>query len=82
MVMYCGFRKTRVIVEASEQEMNMNGNALALGRNHASADVGSLTDFGDCFRVNLSWNDGAFVYVIYDTKAEAVAHLNRIGFYA
>lgn len=59
----------------------MNGNALSLGRNHTTADRASLTDFGDCFRVNLDWADGASVYCIYDTKEEAVAHLNRLGFF-
>jgi hypothetical protein len=57
----------------------MNGNELSLGRNHYTADSGSLTDFGDCFRAELKWADGAHVYSIFDTKAEAVAYLNRLG---
>ena len=63
----------------------MNGNALSLGRNHTTADQASLTSFGgldECYRVDLRWNDGAHVYMIHDTKAEAVAHLNRLGFVA
>lgn len=59
----------------------MNGNQLSIGRNHMTADQASLTDFGDCFRVNLNWNDGAYVYALYDTKEEAIAHLNRLGYY-
>lgn len=59
----------------------MNGNALSLGRNHTTADKASITDFGDCFRVNLEWNDGAYVYMIHDTKDEAVQHLARLGFF-
>jgi len=59
----------------------MNGNNLSLGRNHLSADSGALVDFGDCFRVDLRWNDGAYVYSIYDTKAEAIEHLNRLGWW-
>ena len=57
----------------------MNGNTLSLGRNHSPADSVSMTDFGDCFRVNIRWNDGAFVYSIYDTKEEALAHVHRLG---
>jgi hypothetical protein len=59
----------------------MNANTLAIGRNHYTADTGSMTDFGDCFRVDIRWNDGAHVYTIHDTKSEAVAHLNRLGFF-
>ena len=57
----------------------MNGNTLSLGRNHLSADSVSMTDFGDCFRVDLRWNDGAYVYSIYDTKKEALAHIHQLG---
>ncbi len=61
---------------------NMNGNQLSLGRNHATADSISMTEFGGfdpCFRVDIRWNDGGHVYVIYDTKAEALAHVRRLG---
>ena len=57
----------------------MNGNQLALGRNHTTADSVSLTDFGDCFRIDIRWNDGAHVWVIYDTRDEAVAHASNLG---
>ena len=57
----------------------MTGNTLSLGRNHYTADTVSLTDFGDCFRVNIKWNDGAFVYSIYDSKEEALSHVARLG---
>jgi len=57
----------------------MNGNQLSLGRNHSTADSVSMTDFGDCFRVNINWNDGAYVYCIYDTKAEALTHIHNLG---
>jgi hypothetical protein len=57
----------------------MTGNTLSLGRNHYTADTVSLTDFGDCFRVNIKWNDGAFVYSIYDSKKEALSHVARLG---
>lgn len=59
----------------------MYANQQATGRNHTTADKASITDCGDCYRVNLNWNDGAMVYVIYDTKLEAVNHLNNLGFY-
>jgi hypothetical protein len=57
----------------------MNGNQLALGRNHTTADSVSMTDFGDCFRVDIRWNDGAHVWVIYDTRDEAIAHASNLG---
>ena len=57
----------------------MTANKLALGRNHSLADSASITDFGDCIRVNINWDDGAYVYIVYDTKADAVAHLNALG---
>jgi hypothetical protein len=57
----------------------MNGNQLALGRSHTTADSVSMIDFGDCFRVDIRWNDGAHVWVIYDTRNEAVAHANNLG---
>lgn len=57
----------------------MNANQLSLGRNHITADSVSITDFGDCFRVDIRWNDGAHVYALYDTKAEAVEHARWLG---
>lgn len=60
----------------------MNGNALSLGRNQSTADTISMTEFGGsdpCFRVDICWNDGAHVYVIHDTKADALAHIHRLG---
>lgn len=60
----------------------MNGNQLALGRNHAGADSISVVEFGGadpCARVDIRWNDGAYVYVVYDSKEEAVAHVRRLG---
>lgn len=60
----------------------MTANKLALGRNHSTSDSASITDFGDCFRVNIHWNDGAYVYMVHDTKAEAVAHLSSLGWHA
>ncbi len=57
----------------------MNGNTLSLGRNHSLADSVSMTDFGDCFRVDIRWNDGGYVYMIHDTKEEALEHVHRLG---
>jgi hypothetical protein len=57
----------------------MYANQLSLGRNHITADSVSMTDFGDCFRVDIRWNDGAHVYALYDTNAEAVEHARRLG---
>ena len=59
----------------------MNGNEQSIGRNHSTADKASMTSFGDCFRVDIRWNDGAHVYMIHDTKAEALAHLESLGFF-
>jgi hypothetical protein len=58
----------------------MTANKKALGRNHYTADSASMTDFGDCCRVNLRWVDGAEVYTIHDTKEQAIAYLNQHGF--
>ena len=57
----------------------MNGNQLSLGRNHLTADSCSMTDFGDCFRVDIRWADGAHVYYLCDTKDEALSHVHRLG---
>ena len=57
----------------------MNGNALSLGRNHSLADSVSIVDFGDCFRVDVKWNDGGYVYCLYDSKDEALAHVHSLG---
>ena len=57
----------------------MNANTLALGRNHLTADSVSMTDFGDCFRVDVRWADGAHVYHLFDTKAEALAEVHSLG---
>lgn len=59
----------------------MHANNLAIGRNHYTAESGFLTAGADWFRVTLKWSDGAEVYAIYDTKQEAIAHLNRLGFF-
>lgn len=61
----------------------MNGDALALGRNWYSADSLSTTDFGDCSRVDLRWQDGAHVYVILegeDHRAQSLAYAADHGF--
>ena len=60
----------------------MNGNALSLGRNHMTADAVSLTVFSDCFRIDIRWNDGAHVYMLHDTKDDAIKHANQLGWYA
>jgi hypothetical protein len=60
----------------------MNGNALSIGRNHRTADSVSITEFGGldpCVRVDIRWDDGAYVYMIHDTKAEALAHVHALG---
>ncbi len=58
----------------------MQASQNAVGRNHYTADSAELTTFSDCARWTIRWNDGAWVYGIEDTKADAVAHLARLGF--
>jgi hypothetical protein len=50
------------------------------GRWWGSADRATLTDFGDCCRVDLHWNDGGHAYVLEDTRDEATQSLARYGF--
>ena len=59
----------------------MYGNSLSLGRNHSTADNVSIVDFGDAFRVDVRWNDGAYVSTIYDTMPEALEHVHSIGWF-
>ena len=58
----------------------MNGNQKSIGRNFYTADSASMTTFSDCFRWELRWNDGAFVYGIEDSKQDAINALNKYGF--
>lgn len=60
----------------------MYASENALGRNWMTADCAELTEFSDCARATLKWNDGAYVYFIEDSKEQAVKELNRLGFYA
>jgi hypothetical protein len=39
-----------------------------------------MVSFADCFRWELRWDDGAFVYGIEDSKNDAIKALNRYGF--
>lgn len=59
----------------------MTANDKAIGRNDYTADKVTMTDFGDCFRVDIRWQDGAHVYMVHDTKAEAIAHVNKLGWF-
>ena len=58
----------------------MHANTLVHGRSWYSADSASLTDFGDCFRANLFWDDGGEAYVLFDTDPEALDYLAEHGF--
>jgi hypothetical protein len=57
----------------------MNGNQLSLGRNHMTADSVSMTQCADCVRVDIRWADGGWVYMLHDTKEEALAHVHSLG---
>lgn len=54
--------------------------ALAVGRNVNTADYLEITDFGDCFRNDFWWNDGACFSMIHDTKTEAYEQAKSLGF--
>ena len=58
----------------------MHANDKAIGRSWYTADSASLTDYGDCFRVNLFWNDGGKAFILHDTKTDALAYLADHGF--
>ena len=58
----------------------MYANEKVLGKYWGSADRAQLVDFGDCARAELFWNDGGYAYYIEDNKADAIAHLERLGF--
>ena len=58
----------------------MHANDIALDRNWATADSCTVTNFGDCVRVDLRWTDGGYAYSLEDTRAEAVAFAARMGF--
>ena len=57
----------------------MDGNELSIGRNVSLADSASVTDYGDAVRCDFKWADGGNVWYIFDTKAEAIAHMHRLG---
>jgi len=62
----------------------MEANTIALGRDHSTADSISMTEFkgvDPCVRVDIRWNDGGHVYMIHDTKEQAVAHARRLGWF-
>ena len=59
----------------------MYANELVGDKNWASADSCSLVNFGDCVRVDLRWNDGAYAYHLVDTMEEANKIANSLGFY-
>ena len=54
---------------------------MALGRNWSRADFAQIVDFGDCCRAEVHWNDGAYEYVLHDSKDEAIEHLHSLGFF-
>lgn len=58
----------------------MGTNEKAAGRNWMTADHATITDFGDCARINLFWNDGGEAYSLEDSKAIAIQELARLGF--
>ena len=53
---------------------------MAVGRNHDSADRLELSDFGDCFRVDLWWADGACASALYETAEDAAMAIGQLGF--
>lgn len=57
----------------------MYTNEIARGLNHGTADSCTMTDFGDCFRIDLRWNNGGWSYSLFDEKSEAIHHAKRMG---
>lgn len=60
----------------------MHANTLALGRDWATCDSLSITCFGDCWRIDIRWNDGAHAYMLHDTHADANRHAASLGWRA
>jgi len=54
--------------------------ALSLGRNIRTADYLEVTDFGDCYRNDFWWDDGACFSMIHDTKEESDSQIKSAGF--
>jgi len=54
--------------------------ALGVGRNIRTANNLEITDFGDCFRNDFWWDDGACFSMIHDTKEESEDQAKRAGF--
>jgi hypothetical protein len=65
----------------------MTGNSLSIGRNHTLAHEITVTHFrgatpsSDCWRIDIRWNDGAWVYMTHDTLQEATEHARSLGWY-
>ena len=53
----------------------------ATGRNHYTADKVTLRSADDWYSVCISWADGASIVVGYDNKSDAIAHINRLGWF-
>jgi len=60
----------------------IGGNKASLGRNWLTAEQACTVNFGDCCRVDLRWNDGAYVYALYDTEDAAAECLRSLGWVA
>ncbi len=54
--------------------------AMAIGRSVRTANRLEMTDFGDCFRNDFWWDDGACFSMLHDTKDEAIAEARMCGF--
>ena len=66
----------------------MYASLEALGRNWLEADAAEITEFDDCARVTLRWNDGAYLYFIEENTPkmkgveQARIELRRLGWNA
>lgn len=58
----------------------INGNDLSLGKDWHTADSAKLVTGPDWARWELHWNDGARLYGVEDSKAEALEQLRLYGF--
>lgn len=57
-----------------------HSSTKVLGRAWIEADSARIKDFGDVVQVRLTWKDGEWLQMLFDTKAGALAQIRRLGF--
>ena len=59
-----------------------HSSGKALGRAWSEAETAKGKDFGDCYQVRLTWDDGEWVTMLFDSQAAAMKTLRPRGFVA